>query len=716
MILMGKNKKQEEQDESYTKLVLHKKRETDRVVALAGNPNVGKSTVFNALTGLKQHTGNWPGKTVANAQGYYERDGQGYVLVDLPGCYSLMAHSAEEEVARNFILFEKPDAVIVVCDAACLERNLNLVLQTMEITSHVIVCVNLMDEAKKKQIEVDLHAVSQMLGVPVIGTTARSRLGLDDLMTAVEQQLQQTPVPYQLHYPDFLEEAITELEPMMANLAGNAVNHRWLAIKLLEHDCELLQAIEQALQIKLKSNLAIVRKLSTIYARWEDNFINKQEVKDAIVSTIVKAAESIGATAVTYHNQSYDKQDRAIDRLLTSKWTGFPVMFLVLLAIFWLTITGANYPSQLISSGLFWFEEHLFNILNWLAIPAVISNMLVLGIYRVLAWVISVMLPPMAIFFPLFTLLEDVGYLPRVAFNLDRMYKKCSACGKQALTMCMGFGCNAAGVIGCRIIDSPRERLIAIITNNFVPCNGRFPTIIAILSMFFVGTIGGLQGSLSSSLLLTCVILLGIFMTFLVSKLLSMTILKGVPSSFTLEMPPYRKPQIGQVIVRSIFDRTLFVLGRAIVIAAPAGLVIWMLANISIGNITLLAHCSNFLDPFAQLFGMDGVILLAFILGIPANEIVIPIMIMAYMAKGNLLEIDDLSVLRQLLIDNGWTWITAISVILFSLMHWPCSTTSLTIQKETGSWKWTVISFIIPTLIGLVVCFLFTAIARIVIV
>jgi len=317
----------------------------------------------------------------------------------------------------------------------------------------------------------------------------------------------------------------------------------------------------------------------------------------------------------------------------------------------------------------------------------------------------------MAIFFPLFTLLEDLGYLPRVAFNLDKYFKKCSACGKQALTMMMGFGCNAAGVVGCRIIDSPRERLIAIITNNFVPCNGRFPTLIAILTMFFVAS-SGIGGSVMSALLLTCLIVLGIAMTFVASKILSMTILKGIPSSFTLELPPYRRPQVGKIIVRSIFDRTLFVLGRAVMVAAPAGLVIWILANVTVGGDTLLNHFSGFLDPFARLMGLDGVILMAFILGFPANEIVVPIIIMSYMSTGTLIELDSLSELRQLFVENGWTWITAVSTMLFSLMHWPCSTTCLTIKKETQSLKWTLISFAVPTLAGIIICIAFANIAR----
>ena len=387
-------------------------------------------------------------------------------------------------------------------------------------------------------------------------------------------------------------------------------------------------------------------------------------------------------------------------------------MILLLAIIFWITITGANVPSALLADGLFWIQDRLTEFFLWLGTPHWVEGVLVQGIYRVLAWVISVMLPPMAIFFPLFTLLEDLGYLPRVAFNLDNFFKKCSACGKQALTMCMGFGCNAAGIIGCRIIDSPRERLIAIITNNFVPCNGRFPTLIAIISMFFVGMFTGPFQSILSTLILTSVILLGVFMTFIISKILSKTILKGIPSSFTLELPPYRKPQIGKVLVRSIFDRTLFVLGRAIVIAAPAGLVIWIMANISVGDLSLLSYCANFLDPFAHLIGLDGYILMAFILGFPANEIVIPIILMSYTASGTIFELDNIVHLRELLVANGWTWVTAVSVMLFSLMHWPCSTTCLTIKKETQSWKWTALSFLIPTATGIVICFVFNTVVK----
>ena len=387
-------------------------------------------------------------------------------------------------------------------------------------------------------------------------------------------------------------------------------------------------------------------------------------------------------------------------------------MLLMLLLIFWITITGANYPSQILSDILFKGQDKLTELFHWLNAPEWLHGVLVLGIYRVLAWVVSVMLPPMAIFFPLFTLLEDSGYLPRVAYNLDRPFKRCNACGKQSLTMCMGFGCNAAGIVGCRIIDSPRERLLAILTNNFVPCNGRFPTIISILTMFFVGFSGGAGPSLLSAALLTAVILLGIAVTFGVTKLLSKTLLKGVPSSYTLELPPYRKPQILKVLVRSIFDRTLFVLGRAAAVAVPAGLIIWLMANVTVNDVTLLSHCAAFLDPFARFLGMDGIILMAFILGLPANEIVVPIIIMGYMAQGSIIEFDDLEQMRQLFADNGWNFITAVCVMLFSLMHWPCSTTLITIKKETGSLKWTVIAALIPTVVGMAACALFANIAR----
>ncbi len=372
--------------------------------------------------------------------------------------------------------------------------------------------------------------------------------------------------------------------------------------------------------------------------------------------------------------------------------------------VFFITITGANYPSSILSDLLFGFEKTLSRGLELIGTPEWLNSALTEGMYRVLSWVVAVMLPPMAIFFPLFTLLEDVGYLPRIAYNLDKPFKKCNACGKQALTMCMGFGCNAAGIVGCRIIDSPRERLLAILTNSFVPCNGRFPAIISIITMFFVGVTGGFLSSVFSTAILTFFITLGIVMTLIVTKALSSTLLKGVPSSFTLEMPSYRRPQIIKIIVRSIFDRTLFVLGRAVTVAAPAGILIWSMANVTLNGTSLLNICADLLEPVGKLMGLDGIILLAFILGFPANEIVVPIIIMAYTAQASLIEIDNISVLRELFISNGWTSVTALCFIIFSLMHWPCSTTLITIKKETGSFKWTALSALIPTAVGFLIC------------
>lgn len=680
----------------------------DRVIGLAGNPNVGKSTVFNALTGLNQHTGNWPGKTVTNAQGNYQREGRNYILVDLPGTYSLLAHSAEEEVARDFICFGDADATVVVCDATCLERNLNLVLQTIEITPNVVVCVNLLDEAEKKGIQLDLKELSNRLGVPVVGTSARKGKGLEQLTQTIETCVTNQPKPMKVVYTTPIEQAVAKLEPMVSPLTQGKINARWLSLKLLEQDEILIQTASEYLQIDLQKELEL--PLREVWEQLKLEHIGSEKLRDDIVSCLVTAAGLVSSGVVHSQQTVKTKRDRKIDHILTNRWTGIPLMILLLLGIFWITITGANYPSQLLSTGLFWIQDRLTDFFMWIGAPDWLHGILVLGVYRVLAWVVSVMFPPMAIFFPLFTLLEDLGYLPRVAFNLDHFFKKACTCGKQALTMCMGFGCNAAGIVGCRIIDSPRERLIAMITNSFVPCNGRFPILISIITMFFVGS---QFQSFTATLLLTGMIVLGIAMTFWVSRLLSKTILKGIPSSFTLELPPYRRPQIGKVIVRSLLDRTIFVLGRAVVVAAPAGAILWIMANVTVGDATLLAHCSNFLDPFGHLIGMDGTILLAFILGWPANEIVVPIIIMAYMCSNSIMEFESLLELKTLLVDHGWTWLTAICTMLFCLMHWPCSTTCFTIKKESKSWKWTIISFLTPTLIGMACCFVVATIARI---
>lgn len=675
----------------------------EKIIALAGNPNVGKSTLFNALTGLKQHTGNWPGKTVSSAFGKYTYSNDKYTVADLPGTYSLLVSSKEEAQARNFLLENRPDAVVVVVDATCLERNLNLVLQILEITDKVVVCVNLLDEAAKKKIEVNIKQLSQCLGVPVVGMCAKSGKGIKQLKEAVANIIQSKAEisPVKIEYSREIEHSISKLLPIFDSLDISSKLKRCYALRLLEND--------DYIKSKLTDHSTELSAVLTELTQTD----NKESIRDNIVNAIMKKCEYIFKKTVTLHNPSCNMRDRKIDKILTSRLTGIPIMLLLLALIFWITIVGANYPSQWLSRLFDWLSGVITGALKYINTPPVIVSLLMDGIYKTTAWVVAVMLPPMAIFFPLFTLLEDLGYLPRIAFNMDSMFKGAGCHGKQCLTMCMGIGCNACGVTGCRIIDSPRERLIAIITNSFMPCNGRFPAIIAIITVFFAGTAAAPLNSLLTALILMLVILLGVFATMGVSKLLSLTLLKGEASSFTLELPPYRSPQIGKIIVRSILDRTLFVLGRAVVVAAPAGLIIWLLANIEVGNTSLISYATNFLDPFARILGMDGIILAAFILGFPANEIVIPIMIMLYTNTGVLTDADSLSQMLSLFTANGWTVTTALCVIVFYLMHFPCSTTCISIYKETKSLKWTLVSFFTPLLCGFLLCFIISTVSNI---
>ena len=694
-------------------LEIKKKTQNDVVVALAGNPNVGKSTVFNALTGMNQHTGNWPGKTVANAQGRCESKENSYIFVDIPGTYSLMAHSSEEEVARNFLCFGEPDIIAVVCDATCLERNLNLVLQTLEISSNVVLCVNLLDEAKRKHIKIDLDALSDRLGIPVVGVVARKKKTLSSFLKTLDEAVKSKPKKaFSVKYCEEIEHAAGIVSDALSEKLGDPKYARQLALKLLDSDESLLSEIKERFGGELLSDKKLISALSAAEQYLTEQSFDKNRFRDELVSSIVRSAEQICDGVVLIEDEQYSKRDLKIDKILTGRLTAYPFMIILLAFIFWLTISGANYPSELLSDLLFSFQDKIYEFFVFTGAPTWLCECLVFGVYRVLAWVVSVMLPPMAIFFPLFTLLEDVGYLPRVAYNLDKPFKSCNACGKQALTMCMGFGCNAAGVVGCRIIDSPRERLLAILTNSFVPCNGRFPALIAVLTIFFIGSAGGALSSVASAGLLTLVILLGVFATFAVTRLLSETLLRGIPSSFTLELPPFRKPQVAKVIVRSVFDRTLFVLGRAVAFSAPAGLLIWLFANVYVGDASLLAHTAAFLDPFAHLLGLDGVILLAFIIGFPANEIVIPIIIMTYLSQGTLAEFQSLAQLKELFVANGWTAYTAVSFVLFSLFHWPCSTTLMTVKKETGSLKWTALAALIPTVTGALICFMFSTVVK----
>ena len=674
-------------------------------IALAGNPNVGKSTIFNNLTGMHQHTGNWTGKTVANATGECIYKEQKYTFIDLPGTYSIMSNSEEEEIARDYICFGNPDTTVVVVDATTLERNLNLVFQIMEITDNVILCVNLLDEAKKKKIKVDLKKLSSELGIPVVGTVARNKRTLDKLLESIKKACENKIeiIPKRVIYQEKIENAITKLTKVLKEKYSlNENMYRWISLKIIDGEEKIIKSIEKNLEIEILENKEIQSIIENIK---KDNDFNIN-YKDIIISKIVETAEKISNKVCMFEDKDYSERDRKIDKILTSKKYGIPIMMLFLGLIFWLTIVGATYPSQFLFDIFSKFQEKLINFATYINCPSWLSDMLILGVYQTLTWVVSVMLPPMAIFFPLFTILEDLGYLPRIAFNMDGFFKKACCSGKQMITMCMGFGCNACGVTGCRIINSPRERLIAIITNNLVPCNGRFPFLITIATIFIAGTIEGIGASIISTISVMLVIVLGIFLTLIISKVLSKTILKGMPSSFILEMPPYRKPQFCKIFVRSIFDRTLFILGRAVAVAMPAGLVIWLFANIGINGSSILDLIVNFLDPFARLMGLDGYILTGFILGIPANEIVLPIILMCYLQGKALINIEDTFAIGEILRQNGWNILTAINVMIFTILHFPCATTLLTIKKETGKMRWVVLSFLIPTVFGIIICML----------
>ena len=677
-----------------------------RLLALAGNPNVGKSTLFNALTNLHQHTGNWPGKTVACAQGEFGRKGTRWRVVDLPGTYSLLAHSAEEEVARDVLCFGGADAVVVVCDGTCLAHSLTLALQVAELCPRTVLCVNLLDEAAKKGIRLDLPALEDFLGIPVVGTSARSGRGLEPLLEAVDRVCADEEAhPLVLPYPEEVERGVARILPALEGYLPPSLPPRWAALRLLEGDRALCRGISQAAGREWTLAPALVRAVEA--ARKELGPLPAHRLRDRIAASVLSYGEEACRRAVL--SPGSHRRDRFWDRILTSRATGIPMMLLLLGVVLWLTIAGANGLSQLLAQGLGWIQSLLSFLLTWLNAPGWLHGALVEGVVQVVFWVVAVMLPPMAIFFPLFTLLEDLGYLPRVAFNLDHCFQRARTCGKQALTMAMGFGCNAAGVVGCRIIDSPRERLIAILTNSFVPCNGRFPTLIALLALL---TAGNACSSLWGAVLLTGLLLLGILLTFLASRLLSSTLLRGMPSSFALELPPYRRPQVGQVLVRSLLDRTVFVLGRAAAVAAPAGLLLWLLANLQLGGDSLLACGVRLLDPVGRLLGMDGAILLAFVLAFPANELFLPVLMMIYLSAGSLAPVGDLSQLQPLLAAHGWTGVTVCSTLLFCLVHWPCSTTCLTIARETGSKRWTLLGILLPAGTGMFLCFLFAGAAR----
>ncbi len=642
------NEKQKEKFEQLglVKIPDIKAKPGDIIIALSGQQNTGKTTLFNALTGLHQHTGNWPGLTVDTANGRYDYDGQGYTVVDLPGTYSLLTASHEETIAASFVISGKAACCVVVCDATQLERNLVLPLQIMELTDNVILCVNLLDEAKKMGVSIDFEELEDHLHVPVVGIAAGPGWG------------------------------IKELKDKIAAVATG---------KVQPHPHRLIcKHIKSALD-----------RVECLRGYGEEDADEKAE-------KIVHHAEHIANETIYLSGDTpAARRQRALDNLIMGRG-GIPVALLLLFCVFWLTIQGANYPSDVLATLFEWLYGKLWLGAETINMPSWLGGVLIDGLYSVSSTVVSVMLPPMAIFFPCFTLLEDFGYLPRIAFRLDRTFQRCGACGKQSLTMCMGFGCTAAGVTGCRIIDSPRERLMAILTNALVPCNGRFPTLIMLITIFF--SAGGFFGAVTSAVLLTAMVILGVLGTFAMSKFLNMTILKGQPSSFVLEIPPYRKPQIVQVIVRSVIDRTLKVLWRAVYIAAPAGIVIWFLANVSVGDTSIIQSVADWLQPFGMALGLDGVILMAYICGFPANEIVMPIAMMILTATGTLGDADDVVAVGNLLLGAGWTWKTGLCALVFCLFHWPCATTIITVKKETDSWRWAGIALLLPTVLGIALC------------
>ncbi len=719
----------------------------DVLVALAGNPNVGKSTVFNALTGLRQHTGNWPGKTIVRAEGAFAHRGSRIKLVDLPGTYSLQAGSADEEVARDFLLFGRPDVTVVVVDATRLERNLHLVLQILGITDRVVVFLNLMDEARRHGVAVDAARLEKELGVPVVAGSARNRVGIDELIDAAHRvaagEVRTTPFRLVRHAPA-VERAVAALSETVETAFPTVANSRWVAERLLNADDAVVTAVRSGelgqigadgdggaganadadVNDAAASPVPEAAREQVLQRARQLQWDLPPDFHDTVTERTYHAAQELaeGAMRRGLGRAGFDL-DRRLDGLLTSRWLGFPLMLAILAVVFWLTIEGANVPSSLLATLLIdTVHPWLTGVGDALRMPWWLSGFLFDGIYLATAWVIAVMLPPMAIFFPLFTLLEDFGYLPRVAFNLDSLFRRAGAHGKQALTMCMGFGCNAAGVVSTRIIDSPRERLIAIITNNFSLCNGRWPTQILVASIFIGALAPAHLAGLVSAAAVVGIAVLGIVMMLAASWLLSRTVLRGEATSFSLELPPYRPPRVLQTLYTSVIDRTLIVLWRAVMFAVPAGAAIWLISNVSLGDASLAAHSVEWLDGPGLLIGLNGVILLAYIVAIPANEIVIPTVLMltvltanvagAGQGAGVMFELDSTEATGDLLRAGGWTLLTAVNLMLFSLLHNPCSTTIYTIYKETRSARWTTVAALLPVAMGVTVCFLLTQVWR----
>lgn len=607
---------------------------------MLGNPNVGKSTIFNSLTGLKQHTGNWSGKTVDVCFGKYSYNDIEYEVIDLPGTHSVSGCLAEEcvtasEMHGNEYTYTNSTTAIIA-DATAMKRSIALALEYLrhpryKYNKSAILCINLCDVAQKRGIEINKTLLEKLLGIPVITISARSKKDITKFKQAVEQSAVKHPT---------------------ANTAAQAQNH------------------------------------SQEYAG----------------KSINESANEIYQKCISQSYDLFNSPGYKFDKIITSKIFGIPAMILCLASILWITIKGANYPSELLAELFAYFKPYLSQFLSNTGLPDFATGMLCDGVYGTITWIISVMLPPMAIFFPLFTILEDLGFLPRIAFNLDRCYARTNMSGKQCLTQCMGLGCNAVGVTGARIMPTENQRTISILTNSFMPCNGRFALLITISTIFISGFLPGTKSSFSAMLTVLLLIILSVLITWCVSYILSNTLYKDENAVFSLELPEYRRPEFIKTLTVSLVHRTLVIMGRAVLCSAPMGALIWILANIEVGDISMLTAISQSLNPIGSFFGVDGFILFALILALPANEITLPILIMGYLSNGYMSDISDITTLKAIFENNSWTLLTAINMMLLTLYHSPCITTLMTIYSETHSIKKVIFAIILPCSIGGILC------------
>lgn len=648
-------------------------------ILLVGNPNVGKSSIFNILTHSHEHTGNWTGKTVKLARKNIINTN--YTLIDLPGIYSLSSLSDEEIVAKDTLLFEQYEKIIYVMDSSNIEKNLHLLLQILEINKNIILCLNMVDELDIKGIKINDKKLSEILDIKVIRCSASKNIGIKELIESLDEESKSS---YNYIYDYNIEKGISDIFEYLTN----QFKSRFIALKLLEKDITLVDSI------KTKYKLDIIDKDIQNYLM----HVNSEEISDSVSNLLNNISKNIYNEVVEI---SKEKEIGTIDKIFSKKIYALPIMFIIIFGIFFITIVLANYPSELLSLIFNKFEICLVNLSNILKIPSYIYEPIIYGIYRVVSFIVSVMFPPLVIFFFLFTYAEESGILPRLAFNFDKVFK-CSGChGKQALTICSGFGCNACAIVGSRIIDSKRDKLIAILTNSFIPCNGRFPMIIALITMFFTNS----NNKLQVSLYLTLFVILAILISLLTSFILSKTILKGYNGFFILELPDYKKVKFKKVLKNSLIYKSLSILKKAVLVSIPCGIIIYFMTNTTIGNLSLFKIASNFLEPFGKLLGLDGVILLSFFLALPANEIVLPIIIMGYLGSKNVPMISNYLTIKEVLINNSWTYMTALSTILFSIMHFPCGTTLATIKSEVGT-KWMIYSFFIPLVTGILFLFI----------